>query len=76
MVRKRRASGPSRSADGSLALSDEKRLELIEKAFIFCSPRKTKPTEKQVADQFFKETGRKPGEIAKRYRGGHRSRMW
>lgn len=52
-----RSSRPSRAPDGSLQLTDEKRLELIEKAFRDCGE---KPTRELVEKQFFYETGRKP----------------
>lgn len=48
---------PNRAPDGSLQLTDEKRLELIKKCYQECG---VKPTRELVAKQFFYETGRKP----------------
>jgi hypothetical protein len=63
----------NRAADGSVQLSDDDRLKLIEKAFQECG---VKPSKLQVARQFLYETGRKVGEPMRSYRRGNKPRMW
>ena len=71
MVKKRKP--PNRAPDGSLQLTDEKRLQEIEKAFVACG---VKPSKLQVERQFLYETGRKVGEPVRRWRRGSKARMW